>query len=159
MPRWADPARDPVDVLLVEDSEDDADLIHRVLAAGGLAGQLAWVRDGQQAVDFLDSHHPGGTREGREPPRVVLLDLKIPKISGLEVLRRLRGEPLPRLAATPVVVVTSSPHNGDIRDAYARGASAYVVKPVGYAEFKQVMQQVAVFWLTINKPVADAAGD
>jgi len=157
MTMWADPEHDSVDALLVEDSEDDAELIHRAFAASGLAGHLAWARDGQQALDFLSSHHPGGAREGRRPPRVILLDLKIPKIGGLEVLARLRGDPLPPLAQAPVVMVTSSPHNGDIQEAYALGANGYVVKPVEYTSFTQVMQNLAVFWLTINKPLADAA--
>jgi len=157
MVTWADPARDPVDILLVEDSEDDAELVQRALAAGGLAGHLAWAQDGQQAVDFIDSYHPGGAREGRQPPRVVLLDLKIPKITGLDVLSRLRADALAPLAAAPVVVVTSSSHNGDLREAYARGATGYVVKPVEYAHFTQVMQQVARYWLTINKPLTERA--
>jgi len=157
MVRWANPARDPVDILLVEDSEDDAELVQRALAADGLADHLAWAQDGQQAVDFIDSYHPAGAREGRQPPRVIMLDLKIPKITGLDVLSRLRGDALTPLAATPVVVVTSSSHNGDIREAYARGATGYVVKPVEYARFKQVMQHVAVYWLTINKPLTEAA--
>jgi two-component system, response regulator len=157
MTAWADAGQGEVHVLLVEDSEDDADLIHRALASVGLASHLAWLRDGQEAVDFLVSHHPGGTRHDRRPPRVILLDLKIPKIGGLEVLSRLRADPLPQLAAVPVVVVTSSPQDRDIREAHVRGANGYVVKPVEYAGFKQVMTQTALFWLTINKPLADAA--
>jgi two-component system response regulator len=142
---------DAVQVLLVEDNPQDAELTTRALKKHHLANQLFHVEDGAEALDFLLAR---GKYEGREtdhPPKVVLLDLKLPKMNGLEVLRIMKTSE--RTRSIPVVVVTSSAEDPDMRTAYELGANSYVVKPVQFEAFMEAMSKVGIYWLMVNHPL------
>lgn len=142
-----------IDILLVEDNPNDAELILRALKKNNLANHVLHAADGAQALDLLLGD--GNTdKESRYPPRVVLLDLKLPKMSGLEVLKAIRQQP--RTRDLPVVIVTSSREDPDIRRAYELGANSYVVKPVDFDQFVHAMSEVGMYWLLINQPPAQA---
>ncbi len=142
---------DPL-ILLVEDDEDTVELARRALRASGLPVRLAVARDGAEALDDLLDAAPGTER-----PRVVVLDLRLPKLDGFEVLRRLRADPRARLL--PVVVLTSSRDEGDIARAYALGANSYVRKPVEAERFREGISLIARYWGSQNEtpplPAAD----
>ncbi|MCG3198229.1 MAG: Response regulator rcp1 [bacterium] len=138
-----------VDVLLVEDNPQDAELIMRALRKENLANQLVWVEDGAEALDFFYCRGRFKSRQPNASPKVVLLDLKLPKVSGLEVLRTLKQEAKTR--AVPVVIVTSSREDPDIKAAYALGANSYVVKPVEFESFAGAMSRLGLFWLLVNE--------
>ncbi|RPJ19515.1 MAG: response regulator [Chloroflexi bacterium] len=140
-----------VEILLVEDNLRDAELTIRALKRHNLANRLIHVEDGAEALDFLFGR---GKYEGRRTdisPRVVLLDLKLPKVNGLEVLRSMKSDP--HLHTIPVVMVTSSAEDPDIRAAYDLGANGYVIKPVQFDEFIEAMSKVGVYWLMVNHPL------
>ncbi|HEY5619555.1 MAG TPA: response regulator [Vicinamibacterales bacterium] len=136
-------------ILLVEDSPRDAELALDALAAHHLANEVVHVRDGADALDYL---YRRGTFSGRSngEPAVVLLDLKMPKVDGLEVLRQMKSDP--HLRVIPVVVMTSSREEGDVLRSYELGVNAYVVKPVKFQEFVDAVRQVGAFWAVINEP-------
>lgn len=130
-----------VEILLVEDNANDAELTLRALKQRNLANQVHLCRDGAEAVDFF--------ADGAGPvPKVVLLDLKLPKIDGLEVLRRLKLDN--RTKSIPVVVLTSSREEPDIEQAYALGANSYIVKPVDFEAFARAVSDVGLYWLLLN---------
>jgi two-component system response regulator len=129
-------------ILLVEDNQDDEELALLAFERNRVANHLVVVRDGQEALDYL------GTCAAL--PEVVLLDLKLPKVDGLEVLRRLRADP--RTRRLPVVVLTSSREEDDLLRSYDLGANSYVRKPVDFARFSDVMQQLQMYWLLVNEP-------
>jgi two-component system response regulator len=140
-----------VEILLVEDNLRDAELTIRALKRHNLANRLIHVEDGAEALDFLFGR---GKYEGRRTdisPRVVLLDLKLPKVNGLEVLRSMKSDS--HLHTIPVVMVTSSAEDPDIRAAYDLGANGYVIKPVQFDEFIEAMSKVGVYWLMVNHPL------
>jgi len=140
-----------VEVLLVEDNPRDAELTIRALKRKNLANQLFHVEDGAEALDFLFGQ---GKYEGRQEavaPKVVLLDLKLPKINGLEVLRQMKSDD--RLRTIPVVVVTSSAEDPDIKAAYDLGANGYVIKPVQFDAFMEAMSHLGLYWLMVNHPM------
>src|SRR5439155_18132464 len=130
-----------VEILLVEDNPNDAELTQRALKKTNLDVGLATVRDGAEALDYLFSDRP--------KPKVIFLDLKLPKIDGVEVLRRLRADD--RLKSIPVVVLTSSQEERDINECYKLGVNSYVVKPVEFDKFYQVVGDLAQYWLVLNK--------
>jgi CheY-like chemotaxis protein len=136
-------------ILFAEDSQRDAELALDALAENHLANEVVHVRDGAEALDYL---HRRGQFAGRAngQPAVVLLDLKMPKVDGLEVLREMRGDP--HLKLIPVVVMTSSREEGDLLRSYELGVNAYVVKPVKFQEFVEAVRQVGSFWAVINEP-------
>ena len=136
-------------ILLVEDSPADAELTQEALLEYAVANSIDWVKDGAEALDFLFCR---GAYEGRifEAPAVILLDLKLPKIDGLEVLRTIRATP--HLQALPVVVLTSSREEKDLLCGYSHGANAYVVKPVDGASFIKAVGSLGVFWAMVNAP-------
>lgn len=137
-------------ILLVEDNADDELLTQRALRKNNILNELVVVRDGQEALDYL---HGTGAHSGRDlhdQPQVVLLDLNLPKVSGLEVLRRLRTDP--RTQALPVVVLTSSQEDDDIIKSYHNGANSYVRKPVDFVQFTECVRQLGLYWLVINRP-------
>jgi CheY-like chemotaxis protein len=136
-------------ILFAEDSQRDAELALDALAENHLANEVVHVRDGAEALDYL---HRRGQFAGRASgqPAVVLLDLKMPKVDGLEVLREMRGDP--HLKLIPVVVMTSSREEGDLLRSYELGVNAYVVKPVKFQEFVEAVRQVGSFWAVINEP-------
>jgi two-component system, response regulator len=132
-----------VEILLVEDNANDAELTLRALKQRNLANQVHVCRDGAEAMDFFS----GGSAT---VPKVVLLDLKLPKVDGLEVLRRLKGDA--RTRSIPVVVLTSSREEPDIERAYELGANSYIVKPVDFEAFARAVSDVGLYWLLLNHP-------
>lgn len=136
-------------ILLVEDNPDDEELTIRSLRKAKIANEIAVARDGSEAIDFLFGQ---GIHAGRDPaklPAVVLLDLKLPKLGGIEVLRQLRGDP--RTALIPVVVLTSSSEDEDMLRSYQSGANSYVRKPVDFAAFAEAVTQLGIFWMLHNQ--------
>jgi CheY-like chemotaxis protein len=138
-----------VEVLLVEDNPRDAELTLRALRKRRLANHVAHVKDGQAALDFLFREGPYAQRVNAHP-QVVLLDLKLPKVDGIEVLRQIRGDQ--RLKALPVVVLTSSREESDIVKAYHLGVSSYIVKPVEFENFSEAVSNLGFYWLLLNQP-------
>ena len=141
---------DAVDILLVEDNPQDAELTTRALKKNNLANRLITVEDGAQALDFIFCRGKYATRDNGHSPKVILLDLKLPKVSGLEVLRALKQDE--RTRVIPVVVVTSSREDPDIKTAYALGANSYVVKPVEFDAFAESVSSLGLYWLLVNQP-------
>lgn len=136
-------------ILLVEDSAQDEMLILRALRKVNLANQVDVVRDGRQALDYLFREGEFAAREGPDLPTVVLLDLSLPRIGGLEVLERLRADPRTRLA--PVVILTSSDEERDRLGSYEHGANSFVRKPLDFTEFAETVARLGVYWLATNE--------
>jgi len=134
-------------ILLVEDNEDDIELTRRALAKNNLTNPLVIARNGQEALDALLGD---GTVEPMDPPAMVLLDLKLPKVDGIEVLRRLRKDDRTRLL--PIIILTSSSEDRDLVQGYANGANSYVRKPVDFVQFTQAVRQLGLYWLILNQP-------
>jgi len=139
-----------VDVLLVEDNPQDAELTMRAFKKRNLANNVFVVEDGAEALDFLFCRGKHENRDGSDRPKVVLLDLKLPKVNGLEVLRELRQDE--RTRTLPVVIVTSSREDPDIQTAYALGANSYVVKPVDFEAFMKAVSALGLYWMILNQP-------
>jgi two-component system, response regulator len=134
-------------ILLVEDNPDDAALTMRALKSHNIKNEVVIARDGVEALDYLFGKE--GKSVTAEPPAVVLLDLKLPKVNGLEVLQRIRAEERTRFL--PVVILTSSDEERDVVDGYRLGANSYVRKPVDFVEFTEAAQQLGLYWLLINR--------
>lgn len=139
-----------VEILLVEDNPDDAELAVQALRRDKLANEIAIACDGEEALDFIFCRGPHANRTFGNPPRLVLLDLKLPKIDGLEVLKAIKGDP--RTQAIPVVIMTSSREERDLVEGYRLGSNAYVQKPVDFDQFRKVVKDLGMFWLLINEP-------
>ena len=139
-----------VEILLVEDNPADVELTLRALTSRHLANQLFVCRDGAEAIDFFFGAGPNTLREIGVAPKVILLDLNLPKVDGLEVLRRLRDDE--RTRAIPVVVLTSSAEQPDIATAYRLGANSYIVKPVDFEAFSRAVSDLGLYWLLVNRP-------
>lgn len=139
-----------VEVLLVEDNPRDAELTIRAFKKHNLANKLFHVEDGVDALDFLFARGKFEGRDINEAPKVVLLDLKLPRINGLEVLHAIRADK--RTQSVPVVIVTSSAEDPDIEMAYQLGANSYVIKPVQFDSFMDAMTKLGVYWLIVNHP-------
>lgn len=142
--------RTDVDVLLVEDNLSDAELIIEALGRERLAERLHHVHDGAEALDFLFCRGAYEAREFGRPPRLVLLDVKLPKVDGLAVLRELKQDP--RTAPIPVVMLTSSNIEQDVTQGYRLGANSYVQKPVDFERFQDAVRRIGLYWLTLNEP-------
>ena len=140
----------PCDILVVEDNPADAELMLRALRRANVANPVTVVEDGAEAMDYLFGTGSHTARPNGRTPRVVLLDLKLPKLTGLEVLERIRADE--RTRRVPVVVVTSSREEPDIEKAYALGVNSYVVKPVEFEAFAEAMVQVGMYWVLLNEP-------
>ena len=141
---------DAIDILLVEDNPRDAELTIRALKKHNLASKLFHVEDGVQALDYLFARGKFAERDVKTQPKVILLDLKLPRINGLEVLRALKADE--RTMAIPIVVVTSSAEDPDVRTAYQLGANSYVIKPVQFDAFIDAMTKLGIYWLMVNHP-------
>lgn len=137
-----------VEILLVEDNPLDAELTLRALKKGGLANRLLWLKDGEQALDYLFRRGPYAEREDVHP-RLVLLDLKMPRVDGIEVLRSIKQDE--RTRRIPVVIMTSSQEERDVAHSYDMGANSYVVKPVDFSAFADIARQAGFYWLAINR--------
>lgn len=140
---------DQVEILLVEDTAADAELAIRALKKRGLANHLVWVKDGAEALDFLFGTGTFAGRDLAKPPKVVLLDLRLPKVGGVEVLRRIKADE--RTHGIPVVVITSSREDVDLDECYKLGVNSYICKPVNFDEFTRVMGELGLYWLLVNK--------
>jgi two-component system response regulator len=138
-----------LDVLLIEDNPDDEELTLYALAKNNLTNHVHVVHDGAEALDFLFATGAYAQRQINHRPKLVILDLKLPKVDGLEVLRRIKADP--RLMAIPVVVLTSSRAEQDLVKSYQLGVNSYVTKPIGLAELTEVVQQLGRYWLLINQ--------
>ena len=138
-----------VEILLVEDNPEDAELTTRTLRKRNLANRLHHVEDGAAALDFLFGRGQFAGRDVNARPKVVLLDLKLPKVDGLEVLRAIKEDP--RTRDVPVVVITSSREDRDLDEAYRLGANSYVVKPVDFNQFSEAVGQLGLYWVLINE--------
>ncbi len=141
-------------VLLVEDSPNDAELTLTALDESGLANEVCWVKDGQEALDYLYRKGAFADRSDGNPA-VVLLDLKLPKVDGLEVLERVKKDPA--LRSVPVVMLTSSGQEVDVAKSYGLGVNAYVVKPVGFPDFVRALRDLGLFWAVVNQPPPGSA--
>ena len=140
---------DAVDILLVEDNPRDAELTLRALRRRNLADRLLVVEDGAEALDFIFCRGRYTERQMTSPPKVVLLDMRLPKLNGLEVLREIKADK--RTRSIPVVMVTSSREDPDIQTAYELGANSYVVKPVEFGAFIDAMSRLGLYWLLVNQ--------
>ncbi len=139
----------PAPILLVEDNPNDEALIQRALKKSNVANAITVVRDGVEALDYLFGTGQYADRDGASPPVVVLLDLKLPKVDGLEVLKRIRADD--RTAVLPVVVLTSSDEQKDMVESYRLGANSYVRKPVRFDELAEAVQQLGLYWALLNQ--------
>jgi len=137
-----------VEILLVEDSSIDAELTMRAMKNGGLANKLLWVKDGQEALDFLFRQGEYVSREDTVP-RLVLLDLKMPRVDGIEVLKAIKADE--KTKRVPVVVMTSSQEEKDVAQSYDLGVNSYVVKPVDFTALTELARQAGYYWLAINR--------
>jgi two-component system response regulator len=148
-------AEQPMAILLVEDNPDDADLTIRALKKGNISNEIVLARNGAEALDYLFGTGSYAGRNPSDQPKVVLLDLKLPKVDGMEVLRRIRGDK--HTHSLPVVILTSSDEQRDVVESYHLGANSYVRKPVGFAQFTEAVQQLGLYWVLINRPAPAGA--
>jgi len=139
-----------VEILLVEDNPQDAELTVRALKKQKLVNNIFMVKDGAEAMDFIFCRGPYSGKSTTSALKVILLDLKLPKVDGLEVLKAIKADK--RTRSIPVVIVTSSKEDPDIKTAYELGANSYVVKPVGFEAFVESMNNLGLYWLLINQP-------
>ena len=145
----------PIDILLVEDNPNDVELAQHAFRQHNLANRLEVVRDGSEALEFLFCTGAYAHRDIRQSPRVILLDLKLPKVDGIEVLRRLKSDL--RTQAIPVVMLTSSREERDIVESYQLGVNSYIVKPVDFVQFMDSVRQLGFYWLLLNEAPVGAA--
>ncbi|MDX1952927.1 MAG: response regulator [Verrucomicrobiota bacterium] len=142
--------REAIEILLVEDNIDDVELAMLALRKNHLANHIHVARDGEEALDFLFCRGAFAGRNFNSPPKVVLLDLKLPKVDGLEVLKALKSDP--RTKPIPVIVMTSSKEQRDLIEGYHLGVNSYIQKPVDFSQFREIIKQLGFYWLVINHP-------
>jgi CheY-like chemotaxis protein len=140
---------DALDILLVEDSQDDTDLAVHTLKREKLANNIQVVRDGEEALDFIFCRGAFMHRSFEHPPKLVLLDLKLPKVNGMEVLKQIKSDP--RTKTIPVVIMTSSKEERDLVASYHLGANSYIQKPVDFERFAEAIRQLGLYWLILNE--------
>ena len=140
----------PVEILLVEDNPADVELALHALQKNKLSNRIHVVRDGAEALDFIFGTGPHAGRSVNDVPKVILLDLKLPKVDGLEVLKRIKADP--RTRVIPVVVLTSSREESDIVASYHLGVNSYIVKPIDFQQFTEAVRQLGLYWLLLNQP-------
>ncbi|HEY3897491.1 MAG TPA: response regulator [Chthoniobacter sp.] len=139
-----------VEILLVEDNPEDLKLALRALKKAALTNRIHVARDGEEALEFIFCEGPHASRKIEDVPRVILLDLKLPKVDGLEVLQRVKTDP--RTKAIPVVVLTSSREQNDVIRSYNYGVNSYIVKPVNFDSFAKAVEELGLYWLLLNHP-------
>jgi len=152
---------DEVDILLVDDSQEDVDLTLHALRSENLASRVFVAHDGEEALDFLFCAGPHAQRSFEQPPKLVLLDLKLPKVDGMQVLRQVKGDP--RTKTIPVVMMTSSREERDMVSGYNLGVNSYLQKPVDFDQFRKMVKLLGLYWLVTNQApvtngVTQAAG-
>jgi two-component system response regulator len=140
---------DMVEILLVEDNPHDEELALHALRRYNLANNIEVVRDGAEALDFVFCRGKYAHRQAEDPPKIILLDLKLPKVDGLEVLQKLKADE--RTKKIPVVVLTSSNQEADIVESYRLGVNSYIVKPVDFEQFTETVRQLGMYWLILNE--------
>jgi two-component system response regulator len=140
-----------LDILLVEDNQDDMDLALHALKREKLANHIYVARDGEEALDFLFCRGTFAARSFDQPPKLVLLDLKLPKVDGMEVLKQVKSDP--RTKKIPIVIMTSSKEERDLVAGYNLGVNSYIQKPVDFDQFRETVKSVGLYWLVINQPV------
>src|SRR5271156_1612170 len=140
-----------LDILLVEDNQDDIDLALHALRRGKLANNIFVARDGEEALDFLFCRGAYRERSFDHAPKLVLLDLKLPKVNGMEVLKLVKSDP--RTKTIPIVIMTSSKEERDLVAGYNLGANSYIQKPVDFDQFRETVKSVGLYWLVANQPV------
>jgi two-component system, response regulator len=138
-----------VDILLVEDNQDDAELALHALRRENLANNIFVVRDGEEALEFIFCSGAFTQRSFDHPPKLILLDLKLPKVDGMEVLKSIKSDP--RTRTIPVVIMTSSKEDRDLVSGYGLGANSYIQKPVDFDQFRETVKQVGLYWLVTNQ--------
>ncbi len=139
----------PIEILLVEDNPNDAELTIRALKKKNMANNLFHVKDGAQALDFLFAEGEFVEYKGKNVPRIILLDLKMPKMDGLEVLKRIRADE--RTNMIPVIILTSSKEESDVTESYKLGVNSYIVKPVGFENFMDAVVDLGMYWMVLNQ--------
>lgn len=139
-----------IEILLVEDKDSDAEMTIRALKKNNLANKLHHVKDGAEAMDFIFAQGKYSDRKVENGPKVIILDLKMPKVNGIEVLRKIKGDE--RTKKIPVVVLTSSKEDPDMQSCYDLGVNSYVVKPVEFDEFHKVISDLGLYWMIVNQP-------
>lgn len=139
-----------VELLLVEDNPQDLELALRALRKAKVANNIQVARDGAEALDFIFCEGEHSARQITNTPRVILLDLKLPKVDGLEVLRKVKGDP--RTKIIPIVVLTSSKEQSDIVESYGLGVNSYIVKPVNFERFAEAVSHLGLYWFLLNEP-------
>jgi CheY-like chemotaxis protein len=147
-------ASDAVEILLVEDNPSDLEIALRALKEHNLCNNIQVARDGEEALDFVFCRGSHSDRRPDELPRVILLDLKLPLVDGMEVLRQIRGDA--RTRNVPVVVLTSSTEERDVVESYALGVNSYIAKPVDFDQFSEAMRTIGMYWLMLNRPPTKA---
>jgi two-component system response regulator len=143
-------------ILLVEDNPDDEALTLRALKKNNILNEVVVARDGVEALDYLFGTGPHDGRDTTHQPHIILLDLKLPKIDGLEVLKRLRADP--RTALLPVTILTTSNEEQDVLKSYQHGANSYIRKPVDFGQFMETVRQLGMYWLVLNVPSVARSG-
>ena len=138
------------EILLVEDSQDDLDMTLRALRKANMANHIEIARDGVEALDFIFCEGAHAARKIENIPKLIMLDLKLPKIDGMEVLKRIKGDP--RTKMIPVVMLTSSKEQKDVIESYGLGTNSYIVKPVDFESFAEAVQKLGMYWLLLNQP-------
>ena len=141
-----------VEILLVEDKATDAELTLRALKRHNLANRVLWVKDGQEALDYVFSTGAYAERSRVGDPKLILLDIKLPKISGVDVLKRLKSDE--RSQSIPVTMLTSSAEERDVVESYKLGVNSYIVKPVDFNKFVDTVSEVGMYWMVVNRPPA-----
>jgi two-component system response regulator len=144
-----------LDILLVEDNQDDMDLALHALRRENLANSIFVARDGEEALDFLFCRGAFAERSFDHPPKLVLLDLKLPKIDGMEVLRQLKSDA--RTKTIPIIMMTSSKEERDLVNSYELGVNSYIQKPVNFDQFRETVKLVGLYWLVTNQPPVNGA--
>jgi CheY-like chemotaxis protein len=139
-----------VEILLVEDNPTDAELTVRALKKSNLANNLVWVKDGAEALDFIFATGAYSERKVANGPKVIMLDLRLPKVDGMEVLRRIKSDE--RTRNIPVVVLTSSKEDRDVAESYQFGVNSYITKPVEFDDFAKTVSELGLYWLLVNRP-------
>ena len=138
-----------VEILLVEDNPADAEMTMRALRRNNLANRLHWVKDGEEALDYMFRSGNYAARDRASAPKLIMLDIKMPKVDGIEVLRRLKADAATR--TVPVVVMTSSNEERDVLETYRLGANSYIVKPVEFEAFLETVAKIGLYWMLTNR--------